>query len=421
MNSNLDLKLILESILETAVDGIINIDSKGIIININQAALNIFQFTKEETVGNNVNMLMNKEERQNHDTYINSYLTTRKPKIIGIGREVTGKKKNGDIFHFRLAVSEVLLNDKIIFTGIIHDLTDVKNAYQELEDLNKKLDEKVTERTYEVEKVVNKLLSTNKLLQEEIKERQEAEALLIKKEEELNNALVAEKELNELKSRFITTASHEFRTPLATILSSASIIHKYPLADQQTDREKHVGKIKNAVNHLTGLLNDFLSLSKLEEGKVNINKEEFNVCSEIKKVIEALSGIFKLNQNIHVNCQQNLDIFTDKNILKNILFNIISNAIKYSDKDIEIEVINDKNTISISIKDSGIGIPLDEQKYLFTRFFRANNVGNTQGTGLGLNIVKRYCDLLEADINFTSELEQGTTVKITIPKNKYNK
>ena len=416
MNSNLDLKLILESILETAVDGIINIDSKGIIININQAALNIFQFTKEETVGNNVNMLMNKEERQNHDKYINSYLTTRKPKIIGIGREVTGKKKNGDIFHFRLAVSEVLLNDKIIFTGIIHDLTDVKNAYQELEDLNKKLDEKVTERTYEVEKVVNKLLSTNKLLQEEIKERQEAEALLIKKEEELNNALVAEKELNELKSRFISTASHEFRTPLATILSSASIIHKYPLADQQTDREKHVGKIKNAVNHLTGLLNDFLSLSKLEEGKVNINKEEFNVCSEIKNVIEALSGIFKLNQNIHVNCQENLDIFTDKNILKNILFNIISNAIKYSDKDIDIEVINDKNTISISIQDSGIGIPLDEQKYLFTRFFRANNVGNTQGTGLGLNIVKRYCDLLEADINFTSELEQGTTVKITIPK-----
>lgn len=417
MNSNLDLKLILESILETAVDGIINIDSKGIIININQAALNIFQYTKEETIGNNVNMLMNKEEKQNHDKYISTYLTTRKAKIIGIGREVTGKKKNGEMFHFRLAVSEVVLNDKIIFTGIIHDLTDVKNAYQELEDLNKKLDEKVTERTYEVEKVVNKLLSTNKQLQEEIKERQDAEALLIKKEEELNIALVAEKELNELKSRFITTASHEFRTPLATILSSASIIHKYPLADQQPDREKHVGKIKNAVNHLTGLLNDFLSLSKLEEGKLNINKESFNVCTEIKNVIEALSGIFKLNQNINIDCQQDLTICTDKNILKNILFNLISNAIKYSEKDIFITAVNEKSSITISIEDKGIGIPQDEQKYLFTRFFRANNVGNTQGTGLGLNIVKKYCDLLDAEINFTSELEKGTTVKITIPKN----
>ncbi|HRD08077.1 MAG TPA: HAMP domain-containing sensor histidine kinase, partial [Saprospiraceae bacterium] len=293
---------------------------------------------------------------------------------------------------------------------------EIRKAYDELANLNKELDKRVVERTYQVEKVVNQLLATNTKLKKEVKERVEAEQMLRSKEEQLQKALSSEKELNELKSRFVSTASHEFRTPLATILSSASIILKYNKEEEQVNREKHIGKIKNAVNHLTGLLNDFLSLSKLEEGRVNIMIEPMYLSELLQEIAEDLSGIKKPGQEICFDGQNQIELHTDRNILKNILFNIISNAIKYSEEDIHIVVEEKQSEVSIAVKDRGIGIPGDDQKHLFTRFFRATNVGNIQGTGLGLNIVKRYCELLSASIDISSEFGVGTTVEITIPK-----
>lgn len=415
MLSDIDLRLLFESVLETAVDGIINIDSNGLIIRYNSAAQKLFEYSKEEVMGKNVKILMNQYDSEKHDQYINKYIETRKPKIIGIGREVTGKTKSGELFPFRLAVSEVILNDRLIFTGIIHDLRDVKKAYHELEELNKDLDQRVADRTYEVEKAINQLLSTNKQLQKEIKERLETEQQLKETEEILKQALSAEMELNELKSRFVTTASHEFRTPLSTILSSASIILKYPNKEDQENREKHINKIKVAVNHLTALLNDFLSLSKLEESKVNVTREAVSLKEIFDSVNEELSGILQNNQYLIFENDISELIDTDKIILKNILFNIISNGIKYSEKEIYIKATIQNKFYNISIKDKGIGIPSDDQKHLFTRFFRASNVGAIQGTGLGLNIVKRYCDLIKADIKIESMLSEGTTVTISLP------
>ena len=416
MIRDINLKLLFESVFETAVDGIVIIDSNGLIINVNQATCLLFGYSKNEMIGQNVSMLMNAHDAKNHDSYLHRYTQTKKPSIIGIGREVVAKSKSGHAFPVRLAVSEVILNDRIVFTGIIHDLSEVKKAYIELESLNLELDRRVTERTYEVEKIVNQLLATNKQLKKEVKERIQAEQQLISKENELHRALSTEKELNELKSRFVSTASHEFRTPLATILSSASIILKYNKEIEQENREKHVLKIKNAVTHLTGLLNDFLSLSKLEEGRVSLTPEELILNDILIESREDLSGILKKNQQIVFESDDNLPISTDKNILKNILFNIISNAIKYSEKDIKIITESNENNYTISIIDQGIGIPEEDVKHLFTRFFRAKNVGNIQGTGLGLNIVKRYCDLLHATINVSSIYSSGTTVIICIPK-----
>ncbi len=408
----------LNAIIETAIDGIITIDSKGIIETINQSALNIFQYSKEELIGKNVKILMPSPHHNDHDMYIHQYLTTRKPKIIGIGREVEGLKKDKSVFPFHLGVSEVILNDRIIFTGIIHDLSEVKEAELHIRKLNNELEKKVIERTYELEAVVNKLLETNKRLEGEISERKNIEKKLKVQEGELRKSLEKEKELGELKSRFVSMASHEFRTPLSTILSSASLLSKYTLSEQQENRAKHIERIKNAVNNLTGILNDFLSLSKLEEGRVLIHVESFYLPEVCEEIFSEVEGIVKQGQSLILKeSGLPLKINSDRRIIKNILFNLITNAIKYSppEKPIECLIHYNKDFYSVEIKDYGIGIPEKDQKYLFDRFFRAGNAVNIQGTGLGLNIVKRYLEMINGTIKYESQEGKGCVFTIKLP------
>ena len=399
-----DLALTLKAIIDTAIDGIITIDTSGIIETLNKAAASIFQYTQDEVIGQNIKMLMPEPDRSRHDEYLQRYLDTKNPKIIGIGREVVGKKKDGTTFPFRLAVSEVILNDRLIFTGVIHDLTDVSEANELLKKANQQLERKVEERTDELERTVNTVLTTNKKL--EIRER------------ELEEALVKEKDLSDLKSRFVSMASHEFRTPLSTIMSSASLISKYPESTQNSNRLKHVDRIKSAVSNLTGILNDFLSLSKLEEGKVEFVAENVSMTELCQVVNDELEGLLKSGQRMeHHSVGQSHTLVTDKRILKNVLFNIISNAIKYSKEGdlIGCRVEYQQHQISISITDSGIGIPMNEQKHLFDRFFRASNAEAIQGTGLGLHIVKQYVALLNGEVTFKSIQGEGTTFTVSLP------
>ena len=413
---NREFVLRLKAVIDTAIDGILTIDAKGIVETMNPAAAILFGYDTDEVIGNNIKMLMPNPDKAKHDVYLKRYHETKKPRIIGIGREVQGQRKDGSTFPFRLAVSEVILNDRVIFTGIIHDLTNVKKAEDEIKVLNKKLEKKVVDRTYELEKTVNKLLSTNSQLNKEVTERLEAEGKLRMQETELKDALNKEKELNELKSRFVSMASHEFRTPLTSILSSAAIIGKYDKTDQQENREKHIKRIKSAVTNLTGILNDFLSLSKLEEGLVEVQLQELNLDHLCQEVIIATEGMRKGKQNIiHTAHGDDPHIIVDERILKNILFNLLSNAIKYSDADIHCDLYFEEDHFTIKVIDQGIGIPLEDQKYLFSRFFRAGNVTNIQGTGLGLNIVKEYVDILNGEITCESVHEEGTTFTVTIP------
>ena len=409
----------LRAIIDTSVDGIITIDNKGTVETMNPAAATLFGYHPEEVIGSNIKMLMPEPYHSEHDGYLHRYRKTRKPHIIGTGREVSGLTKQGQVFPMRLAVSEVILNDRVIYTGVIHDLSDVKKAQREIVLLNKQLEEKVAERTYKLEEVVNKLLTTNTSLTHEITERKEIEQKLKENEEVLKDALEKEKELNELKSRFVSMASHEFRTPLTTVLSSASLISRYPREDQQPNREKHVNRIKSAVANLTGILNDFLSLSKLEEGRINVNLQMIDLAALCPEVIAEVKGLLKTEQQIiHTFTGEGTTMVTDVRILKNILFNLISNAIKYSDESIHCSFDIGPERVIMSVTDTGIGIPEEDQKHLFTRFFRAGNVTNIQGTGLGLNIVRRYADLLEGTIEFESEHEVGTTFTLTLPVHK---
>ena len=398
-----ELVMRLEAVINTAIDGIITINTNGIVESMNPAAARMFGYEVDEMIGQKVNHLMNTNDAHHHDQYIENYLETKVPKIIGIGREVSARKKDGTEFPCRLAVSEVILNDRIIFTGILHDLSAVKKAQEEVEKLNKELELKVQERTNELEIVVNQLLKTNDDL--------------ATREVQLNEALQKERELGELKSRFVSMASHEFRTPLSTILSSASIIAKYNSDTQQPQRERHITKIKRAVDNLTGILNDFLSLSKLEEGQQKADLVEVDLISICKDVKEDLSGILKQGQSIQMEAPEELVIISDERTLRNVFFNLLSNAIKYSEKDVHCNVKVSGSKVVLKIRDEGIGIPLEDQKYIFTRFFRAQNVENIQGTGLGLNIVKRYLELLGGDITFESVPSEGTEFTINLPAN----
>jgi PAS domain S-box-containing protein len=238
-------------------------------------------------------------------------------------------------------------------------------------------------------------------------------------EKEVKRSLERERELGELKSRFVSMASHEFRTPLSTIMSSSSLALRYKDADQVDKREKHLKRIQSSVKNLTSILNDFLSLSKLEEGRISLNIESIDLEDLVKDLIDELQELKKPNQEFELNCSADSHIIvSDKNVIRNIFNNLFSNAIKYSPENtsIEINCSDLADEYFVSIKDKGIGIPLEEQMYLFERFFRAKNVSNIQGTGLGLNIVKRYVDLLQGSITFESEENRGTTFYLHLPK-----
>ena len=218
-----------------------------------------------------------------------------------------------------------------------------------------------------------------------------------------------------MKSRFVTMASHEFRTPLSTILSSISLVNKYNEGDEKIS--KHVHRIKSAVTNMTLILNDFLSAEKLDEGKVFLRKENLNLQILVNEILNEINGILKSGQSVNYVHEGTRDAYIDKQMTRNILLNLISNAIKFSpeNKTIQITTKVTETQVFIEVSDQGIGIPAEEQEHMFERFFRAKNVTNIQGTGLGLNIVAKYLETMNGKINFTSELNKGTTFTITIP------
>jgi two-component system, LuxR family, sensor kinase FixL len=410
----------LWSVLDTAIDGIIIINRFGIIQLVNKAVEKMFGYNADFLKGKNISILMPPPDKERHDSYLSNYLQSGQAKIIGIGRDVLARKQDGTKFPIRLAVSQVNLDNEIYFTGILHDQTAQKHAEEQLVQFTQELESKVRKRTEELGEAVNKLLSLNKQNRKEIAERIIIEKELKKKEEALQELLYKEKELNQMKSRFVSMASHEFRTPLSTILSSAALIEKYPDAEGQEKRQRHVSKIRNAVKNLTNILNDFLSMEKLEEGSIQLKPDRVELNSFCADLVEEMSLLLKSGQKINVIHNTDLKhIVTDPGFLYNSLINIFSNAVKYSGDDAEItfEVHDSNGNLEFHVTDQGIGIPEEEHHQLFQRFFRAQNATNIQGTGLGLHIVKRYMDMLGGNISFRSVLNQGSTFTLKIPVN----
>ena len=291
--------------------------------------------------------------------------------------ETIHERKNGTQYPVEVHLQLSRFGDKVILLAIILDITDRKNY-------TLKLEKTVQERT-----------------------------------KQLTEALAVEKELNELKTRFLSLVSHEFKTPLSSILTSITLLAKYTLTEQQDKRDKHVNTIKNKVRYLDTILTDFLSVERLDSGKVNYKVEEFPLSKLVDEVVYNSNMLLKTGQ--HIVYPRNIDdifINFDEKTLELALSNLVHNAIKYSPEDSNIEIVVENNTqeTTISVVDKGIGIPDEEQKHIFNRYFRAENALLTQGTGIGLNIAKQHLENIGAELNFSSKHNIGSTFKITIPK-----
>lgn len=385
----MDQQALLKAIIDNAIDGIITIDTAGKVESMNPSACALFGYEMHQVIGNNISMLMPEPYHSQHDGYLKRYQETDEAHIIGIGREVSGLRKDLSVFPFRLAVSQVQYAGRVVYTGFIHDLSREKNAEEQLRKYTARLELLVEERTETLQSLIAQL--------------QIAKA-------EVSLSLVKEKELNQLKSRFVSMASHEFRTPLSYIQLSASLIEKYAQEYQNSNISKHVVKIKLGVGNLTNILNDFLSLERLEAGKIESHEEPFDLVNLSEEIAEEMQLFAKQNQNIiYQHTGKTSTIILDASLLKNCIINLISNAIKYSGENTFIEFnteVNDNHCL-VTISDNGIGIPIDDQKHLFEPFFRANNTGSIPGTGLGLNIVNRYMQLMNGIIKFESAQNKG--------------
>lgn len=235
-----------------------------------------------------------------------------------------------------------------------------------------------------------------------------------KAETDLKETLRKEKELGELKTRFVSMASHEFRTPLSTVLSSAYLIEKYAAKEEQPQREKHLKRIISSVEMLTEILEDFLSLGKIEEGKIQVRPTTFNISKLLNKVLAEINNNLKPFQHIMYAHSGKEDVTLDPSLLKHILMNLVSNASKFSaeGRRIEVKSHQSEHQLTLSVKDQGIGITTEDQAHLMERFFRGANASNIQGTGLGLHIVSKYAELMHGKVKCYSELEKGTTFTI---------
>lgn len=400
----------MSSLFENATEGILLTDKHGRIVLVNPAAEKMFGYTHLELHGEKVEKLIPMRMHERHVQLREAFYHQPSNRSMGHGRDLFAIRKDGTEFPVEVSLSHYKQRNEPFVIGFIVDITSRKEIEQNL-----------IRQKAELEKISSDIRKLNAELEGKVEERtlilKEALQRLEESQQELSEALNKEKQLNEIKTRFVSMASHEFRTPLSTILSSATLGSKYPSAEEFDKREKHIRRIRDSVTHMNELLEDFLSLGKLEEGKVSITISAFSVRDFAEDVVDEMKAQLKKGQEIILSVNGTQTFSTDKRMLKNILLNMLSNAIKFSpeDKRIQLGVSASGELLNIAVKDEGLGIPEEDQPHLFSTFFRAKNVSNIQGTGLGLPIVKRYVNLLQGTITLHSKLGEGTAITVELP------
>jgi len=376
-----------EALFDNAAIGIVTTDPHGEIVMINQFALQQFGYEREELIGQKIEILIPARVRKSHvghrDNYNNNNPHSRP---MGIGLDLSAQKKDGTEFPVEVSLSLYRTTEGQFSIAFVNDISMRKASELALLQLNAELEAKVEART-----------------------------------QSLREALEREKDLSELKSRFVSMASHEFRTPLSTILSSAYLVSQYPGADDHPRREKHVQRIVSSVNVLTDILNDFLSVGRIEEGKIHVRPAQVVITEWMKAMVSELETILKKGQQLQYVHEGDAEVFLDQSLLRHIVQNLVSNAVKFSPDDSVIYLSTQRkdNELILTVRDSGIGIPPEDQKHLFERFFRAGNAVNIQGTGLGLHIVSKYAALMNGTISCTGNTGAGTTFTITFSLDQY--
>jgi PAS domain S-box-containing protein len=360
----------LRTIINSALDAIITINKEGKITEWNPQAEVIFGWSFDEVVGHSLTQnIVPAKHHSSHSNGIKHYLSTGKGSVLNQRIEITAMKKSGKEFPIELAILPILRNGIHSFTAFARDIT----------------------------------------LQKEV-------------QAEMEKALNRERELNELKSRFVSMTSHEFRTPLTTIKQNADLI-AFKLESQLPQHfekySKYLKRIDSEIDRVTSLMNDILTLGKLEAGRLEIEKQHIDLVSFISKSIDQQTQSRSDKRNVELvvsGVPQLVDI--DQQLFNHILSNLVSNALKYSEgRNNPVIKLNfhKLNKVVMTVKDYGIGIPLKDQKGLFTSFYRATNVRNIQGSGLGLSIVKQFIDMHGGTIEVMSDVDQGCEFIVQIP------
>lgn len=394
-------KHLVDALFTYASIGVLVVNRQGLIILANPFLLDEFGYNEEELIGMPVEKLIPlrfHKKHQQHREKFNGHLQNRP---MGVGMDLFAQRRDRSEFPVEVSLCHYSNEQGNFVIAFVNNISIRKKADEEIKRLNDDLEHMVESRTQQLKEALHRLEQSR---------------------EEISRALNKEKELNELKSKFVSIASHEFRTPLSTILSSTFLLEKYTSSEEQPKRKKHIDRIVSSVNTLTDILNDFLSVGKIEEGKVTIRYTRFQIDEFIQNITEEMRALLKTGQIISYQHTGPVEIRSDRNLLKHIIFNLVSNAIKFSKEGGEIKVISETNTdhFKVWVKDNGLGISDADQEHLFERFFRGSNVTNIQGTGLGLHIVGRYSELLNGHIACKSQLNEGTEMSVMLPNKPEN-
>lgn len=360
------------ALINKAAIGVVIVSDSGSIVLVNDFILKQTGFDAYELEGRNINFLIREEDASN---------------TAGDGKPLNGNKyilrKNGTRFLADISTAPYTNNEGKFTATFINDTTSEDKAEHNPAKTN----------GVDTSTVVS-----------------------------LKNSLEKERELNELKSRFVSVASHEFRTPLSTILSSAFLMSKYTQGEDQPKRDRHIERIVSSVNLLTGMLNDFMSVGKIQEGKIVVKYEDMNIHEQTGFITSETGTSLKADQELKYYHTGKKIVRSDATLYRHILTNLISNAIKFSGEGSVIEVFTEgyEDSYVLRVKDYGMGISEEEQKHLFKRFFRGANVLNIQGAGLGLHIVAQYAELMNATVKCISTLGKGTEFIVSFKQNSEN-
>ena len=345
----------LQTIMNHVVDGIITINKNGLVQSFNPAAENIFGYKAHEVIGHNVKMLMPSPYHEEHDGYLEHYQKTGKAQIIGIGREVEGKRKDGSIFPMDLAVSEMLLDGQVMYSGIVRDITE-------------------------------------------------------------------RKQMERMKNEFISTVSHELRTPLTSIRGSLGLVMSETIGKIPKPIKDMLTITANNTERLLSLINDILDIQKIESGMMAFRFHSLELKSFIEKAItmnQSYADQFDV-RFILKSAPDNIRVYADDDRLMQVMSNLMSNAAKFSPHgdDIEINIARHNGAIRISISDHGPGIPEDFRDKLFEKFTQYDSTDTRQkgGTGLGLSITRLIVEKHGGRIDYVSQSNIGTTFYIELPE-----
>jgi PAS domain S-box-containing protein len=376
-----DINKVCELLFMTAAEGLLVVDREGRIVMQNPGLGRMFGYGDDELIGQSMECLLPKAIRSRHEAHRAAYDRQPVQRSMGMGLDLMGQRKDGSVFPVEVSLNHFEVNGQRYVMALITDITLRHKAEEALRRSNEELEDRVEQRTAELRAAENNV----------------------------RESLEKEKELHALKSRFVAMASHEFRTPLSTIMSSVDLIGRYTGNDEKV--EKHVARIRTKVRELTSMLNEFLSLERIEHGEVQMNPAEFDIIHHCIEQLEELRGLAKAGQSIDYDHEgEERTVTTDRGMLGHVITNLVTNAVKYSPENAPIRMRTRlaRGRLTVEVTDQGIGIPAEDQQHMFERFFRGGNVMTIQGTGLGLNIVKRYLDLMGGTISFRSR--PGETV-----------